>query len=381
MIKFFKFLLNLIKRPPIKEVHRAEMACYVAPKGTGKSTLQAVLANEYDMDIDKYILSGAEICRLNSIGFESLEMPNTLVFSDTSIVLARPDEEPFMSYILDPYAIQVPNNIDKYTIAPPYSLYLVDEPYKVWGNRESASFPERVEAWFWITRHIDVTMYMFFQDKNGVDKKIRDNFNVYYEVKEMNIKYYFWRCDREGYRKVKKVTWELWKYTKYEDFLEGYEPIHPEDIRHANRVVKDICNWLPPFCFFNRQERFERRQKAYEILEKARNSEIVFKKFKGDPFKLFDTKNFSACQYKHCLDDGKTETVEEYSEWAKNLKYDLKENPPLHPSTLAEYKEYTDNIRLVKPESYTKNARARKVRNQQKKEEEKRAKSLLVDEK
>ena len=368
----FLDIFKYLKRPPIKVVYTAKTKCFVAPKGTGKSTLQAVLANEYDQDPFFKTECAKTVSKLNSLGFKSLRVPKTLVYSDTSIKLVRKGEQPFFTNDLDPFKIQFPNNIDEYVINPPYALYLIDEPYKIWGNRESATLPERVEAEFWLTRHFDLSMYLFYQDKNGVDKKLRENLNEYNFIKNMDIKYYFWRRDKDGYRKVKRVTWEIWRYFRYEDFMLGYMPPDPSVIRYARRVTRSVFNWLPPFCWFKREQRLERLEKARMLLERAEFSEIDFKVFKGDPFKLFNSKNFAYAQYKHCLEDGQVESLDDYITWAENLTYPELENPDFEPKTLENVQVLTERMRVVKPETYTKNATARKIKEARAKEKQKK---------
>lgn len=349
-------------RPPIEQIFRGRCVCYVAPKGTGKSTLQAVLANEYHNNNFYRLYCATEINRLNDIGFKKLSVPRTLVYSDTGILLRDNQNKFIYSNYVNPYELQVPNEVEKSFLAPPGALISIDEPYKYWSNRESASFPERVEAWFWLTRHFDININMFYQTKDAVDIKIRENLDEYNIVKDMQIKYYFWRKNNSGYRQIKKVTWILWKYHYYEDFISDKIPPTKETIKKYKKMLRSYFLWLPPFCWFrkNRELKFNLQVELDKLLELQNVCEVVEIKFKGNPFELFNSKNFAPVQFRY-ISDKAGQTDKDYQVWAENLQFSEKESPALKPITLEEFKAFNQQINVIRPETFTRINKAREL--------------------
>lgn len=109
------FIDWLFKRAPVKYVHRATTKCVVAPTGTGKSTLQACLCNDYNNNQLIRAYAEEKVRELNEGGFISLKLPSTLSYSDTTIKLIGGGT----TNHIDGYKFQTPNEIEESVFLPP----------------------------------------------------------------------------------------------------------------------------------------------------------------------------------------------------------------------------------------------------------------------
>lgn len=168
--------------------YKHKLISITAETGAGKSGLMTYLAHLADRDKERMRLARIRVKTLKKGGLSGLTLPFTLILSDFDIKLKR---IPRHSISLDPFKMQVANEIDKHDLYCPYSVLFIDEPYKYWGNRESSKFPERVESWFFTHRHKRLSVFLSFQDKEGIDKKIRTNLHAYWHIEKQQIKYSF----------------------------------------------------------------------------------------------------------------------------------------------------------------------------------------------
>ena len=354
------FIDWLFKRAPIKYVHRATTKCVVAPTGTGKSTLQACLANDWNNNQLIRAYAEQKVRELNEGGFKGLRLPSTLSYSDTTIKLIGGGT----TNHIDGYKFQTPNEIEESVFLPPGADVHFDEPYKYWGNRESSSFPERTESEFRIHRHNDINLTLYYQEKNGVDKKIRECLHEYWVVQYMQVNYCFRKADEEGYRKIKSVDWVYYKYTDYDNFIKGVVPItRLERIKMLWRMYYNPSMWFP-FIYFNYAAKMQLRKEYEELLQSTECVEYCTYTFHGDPFKLFNSKFFAPVQYRYMGDP------KDYRQWAQSLKFDSTPNLKIRPN-IADYYKFNKLYTVERPETYTKMSTARRIKKRQDKEKQK----------
>lgn len=361
MLDVFKFLRKIF--PPKRKIFKHELVCVTAKTGSGKSVLQSHLANVYHADMKRRKMAEQEIINLNKGGFNKLRLPETLVYSDTGILLRG--EKDLVSNVLNPYELQTPNEVEDNALLPPYSVLFVDEPYKYWGNRESGKFPERVESWFFTHRHMKISMYMFYQDKNGVDKKIRENLHKYWSIEDMKIKYHLTKSDVEGYRQIKRVEWTIYEYYDYESYLQGVIPLSFWDKLSLYWTMYNPL-MLFPLNIFDYAQKKRLKQDCQTKLDNNRCVKLVKIIHDGNPFELYDSYFFAPVQYQNRrLKEDIT-----YEDWASNLMYKINKHRFYTPN-IKDYKQFGLDIIYDRPETFTKITRAKSIKNKLDKQQSK----------
>lgn len=362
-------MFKLLKRPPYRPIFKSSSTAIVSEKGGGKSAYMACYAQKEHNNVERKLYSIEHLEKLKNGGYKSLELPQTLVYSDTLIKIF--DEE--LGYMitsndLNCYELQVPNDIESHLVLPFGSVLLLDEIYKCWGNRESSSLPERVVNWWWITRHLGVDMLLFFQEKNGIDKKIRENLTYYRYIKNFQIKYYNYKADSDGYRQIKWVKFTFWDYDNYENFIEEIPPITKNEILKILWRLYNPTMWFP-FNLIHRLDKSRFRDECFKELERLYVVKETNEKFKFNPFELYDSFFFESVQYT------KTELSEEdYEDYARQLKYVGQDNNTFdkkqrydYEKTINDIYEFGKRITFRKPETYTKDSRARSIKEKREK--------------
>lgn len=360
LFKRLRALIGKLKLPPKRKIYKHDLVCVTAKTGSGKSVLQSHLANVYHSDLKRRLFAEQEIDKLNKGGFKHLKLPDTLVYSDTPINLNNTT-----SNLLNPYELQTPNEVEDNALFAPYSVLFVDEPYKYWGNRESGKFPERVESWFFTHRHMKVSMYMFYQDKNGVDKKIRENLHKYWSIEYMNIKYHLTKPDAEGYRQIKRVEWTIYEYYDYESYLQGVVPLSFWDKLSLYWTMYNPL-MLFPLNIFDYAQKKRLKQDCQTKLDNNRCVKLVKITHEGNPFELYDSFFFAPVQYQNRrLKEDCT-----YEDWASNLEYKINKHRFYTPN-IEDYKQFGNDIIYDRPETFTKITRAKSIKSKLDKQQSK----------
>ncbi|MBQ7308259.1 MAG: hypothetical protein IJW82_07030 [Clostridia bacterium] len=363
-------MFNIFKKPPYRPIFRSASTAIVSQKGGGKSAYMACYAQKEHNNLERKSFASEHIEKFKAGGYESLELPQTLVYSDTLIQIWD-NELNYMvsSNDLNCYELQVPNDIESHLLFPFGSVLLLDEIYKAWGNRESSSLPERVVNWWWITRHLGIDLILFFQEKNGIDKKIRENLTYYRYIKDFQVKYYKHKADKDGYRQIKSVKFTFWDYDKYEYFVEEVPPISKTDILKILWRLYNPTMWFP-FNIFHRMEKSKFRDECFKELERLYIVKETTEKFKFNPFELYDSFFFESVQYIK-----KELSIEEYKEYAKNLKYAGQDNNLFndkqkysYQKTIKDIYDFGNRVSFRKPETYTKDSRARNIKEKREKQ-------------
>ena len=353
-------MIKLHILPPKKKVYRGKTRCYVAPTGTGKSTFMSCLANRIDSNSNIRKMAGNLVNELVQGGFKSLKVPYTLVASDTTIKLANNRT----TIRVNPYLLQIPNEIDIVQRFCPFTHFLIDEPYKYWNNRSSSQFPERVEAWFRTPRHGFYDLSMFYQEKKGVDEKIRDCFNEYNVIKEMKIKYYLFKKDKQGYRAIKRVNWIIYQYYTYDDFIREQKPLSRWEIFKLKLSIYNPLMWFP-LNILDYSDKHRYKLQVLELLEQCKKSKLVKENFRGDPFELFDSHYFFSSFYKpDCLN---TLSPKEYRKWARALVFHNTPNR-LYTRDIWSIWQFSKENVLERPETFTRALTAKNIIKKRKKD-------------
>lgn len=353
------------KKPPFRPIPHTMSMALVDDKGKGKSTYLACLANKYHNSEEPRYFAEEHTKKFNEGGFKNLKVPETLVYSDVPMKIFDEKLKYFISSnIISPYNMQIANDIDEFNILPFGSLCLFDETEKTWRNRDSASFPERVEAWWWVTRQLNTSMICVFHDPDGIEKKLRENFDLFRYINNMEIKFYSNKSDSDGYRQIKSVKFRFWQYDKYEYFLQKIEPLTKTDILKILWRLYNPTMWFP-FNLFHRIEKSRYRDECFKSLERLYIVQEVTEEFKFNPFERFDSYFFELSQYtKSGL------SKEEYKKYAENLKYTCQDNNSFmsdkvrygYNRTVDDIFEYSQDIVFEKPETFTKDKTARETK-------------------
>ena len=347
--------------PPKKKVHRGKTRCYVAPTGTGKSTYMACLANRIDKNEEYKRMAERLVSELVEGGFKCLKVPYTLVASDTTIMLGNNKT----TIRCNPYLFQIPNDIDIVQRFCPMTHFLIDEPYKYWSNRSSMQFPERVESYFRTLRHPFYDISMFYQEKKGVEEKIRDCFNEYNIIKDMKIKYHLFKKDKEGYRAIKRVEWTIYQYYTYDDFVKEQKPLSKWEQFKLKFSIYNPLMWFP-FNIIDYSDKHRYKLQVLEVLEQCSHSKLIKDIWKGDPFSLFDSHYFFNSFYRS---DGEL-PPREYRKWARSLKYYCTPNRVYSHDIWSVYQFAKENV-LERPETFTRALTAKNIIKKREKEKEK----------
>lgn len=358
IMRLYSWLMIL---PPKKKIFRAKSRCYVAPTGTGKSTYMSVLANRVDRNKELRKIASDLVSQLVEGGYKSLRVPYTLSVSDTTIKLLNGKT----TIRVNPYLLQIPNAIDLVQRFCPCTHIFVDEPYKYWNNRSSAQFPERVESWFRTNRHAMIDISMFYQEKSGVELKIRDCFNEFNIIKDMKIKYYLFRKDKEGFRAIKRVDWVIWQYYDYDTFIREPQPLSKWEIFKLKFSIYNPLMWFP-FNIIDYSDKHRYKLQVLEILQNAKKSKLVIDSFRGDPFNLFDSHYFFPSFYR----PDNVLSPKEYRRWARSLRYACSPNRVYSRDIWSYYMFARENV-LERPETFTRMQTAKNVIKRQEKERQK----------
>ena len=345
--------------------YKHKLISITAETGTGKSGLMTYLAHLADNDKERTRLASIRVKALNKGGLSGLTLPFTLILSDFDITLKRISRH---SISLDPFRMQVANEIEQHDLYCPYSVLFVDEPYKYWGNRESSKFPERVESWFFTHRHKRLSVFLSFQDKEGIDKKIRTNLHEYWHIEKQQIKYSLFKHENNAeiaktVRSIRQVKWVVWQY-KHKDYslyLKDYEPLRWwQKFHYYWKIYNPLM--LFPFIFIDYAQKVKLKAEIKQELKDRKR--VVRKVFKCnyDIFKYYNSFEFEPMDYQNLYNKGIPIT-----EHLKTVDYLKTEHSAISPD-LKGFAKFGTTYRWNRPETFTKESTARKAKRRLEKE-------------
>ena len=367
---------KIFKLPPIYKPIKYGLRFVVGDIGSGKSSFMAVNCNlqhndpRFKKDCEK------ELEILHNVGFKNLKMPETLIFSDTTVKLLNNFNNKEINYKLDdnlkentlytnsfdPYKFFIANDVVMQDIFPPNSCFHLDEGQQIYNNRASASFPEIVEGIYYRIRHLKFNMYIYFQQKEGVDLKLRDAVcEIYYLKEPIKINYYLKKSDSKGNRQIKSVKWKFLVYTKFQSFLDDVEPL---DWLCRIYLKYELFKkkLLLPFCFFSRLEKINEIREIKEMLRINKTVKYKKIKYKGNPFDLYDSFQFGYANYLNY----NCKNLQEYINWAKEVQFDIRSGY-MYSYLMSDIYKFGEEHKFVKPNWFTKLATARKIVEKEKK--------------
>ena len=239
---------------------RYEVVCYVADKGSGKTTLASAIANyfhrKYEPKVRKDLEPLIETAKEN--GFPFIELPkDTLTYADTDLWVCKDDkhrDEFIKSYDCDINKLRIPtdNNcklIDYY----PFGSYLVfDEIANKAMARDFANFSHNLAGMLNLTRKFRYNISFIWPDYMGTDKLIRNSCHVIryvlgseisYDKQGNPIKMKWWFVDYAGVDRIENFQKKVipnGKFKPFRMFCANKKPITKWYFEYKGNIG-DLC--------------------------------------------------------------------------------------------------------------------------------------------
>lgn len=260
-----------------------------APTGQGKTSLSIALAKCWRKNYEPVIkdMFSNEYALLQQNGYPLVEMPKTLVHSDTTAFLDldknREPINPFQDCDFSRFDIPTEDNYKNIDYYPIGSYFIFDEIVNKARNRDWTNFANTKAILLDLHRKVGYNITFISPDFNSAEKTLRTASHIIRVVQYLDIKY-----KRNG--EIKQMTWYFIDYygkNKQENADKGIIPrgrFIPFEFYPNHR--KEITKWKYTFKgdIFKYYDSFRERLYFYRHLIK----------FKDKPCKKYNTTRFDA---------------------------------------------------------------------------------------
>ena len=285
-ITLIVFIILLILFFRNDSVPRYEITCYVADKGSGKTTLACALANYFHRKYEPIVRQDLEplIETAKNNGFPFISLPkDCLIYADTDVYVCKDDkhrDEFVKCYDCDINKFRIPtdNNyklIDYY----PFGSYLIfDEIANKAMARDFANFSHNLAGLLNLTRKFRYNISFIWPDYMGTDKIIRNSCHIIryvlgseieYDKKGNSVKMKWWFVDYAGVDRVenfqKKVI-PAGSFKPFKMFISNKKPVtkwyfeYSGDIGNLCKTTREELYLLHHFTRWT-----TRKQKNYDV--------------------------------------------------------------------------------------------------------------------